>query len=395
MRFRVLDAWRGIAALLVALFHLNVSSAIYGLDFVRNAYLFVDFFFVLSGFVITHSYADRLRTLEGVGTFTARRFNRLWPLHVVVLFAFVLVELAKLFAAKHGAAFSTPPFTDATSPAALPLNLVFAHSFGIVSHLTWNPPSWSIAVEFWTYLIFAAVLYLSATRFVRHPLAAEAFLLVLLAASVAVLVSCSDRDQDVTYDLGLFRCLYGFLIGHFVYRLWQVCPRELFETRLFEIAVLIIAVYYVSLVGRSGYGFFAPVIFAAVVLVFAFEAGPISTLMSNRANDWLGRISYSIYMWQAFIIFNLVDRPVSVVEKITHRTLTTTEGASSALGGEAGKLIVLGGHVLPVLATLLFLGLLVAVAGVSYRLFEQPGRPPLIFASLLGRRPKDVVVHPA
>jgi peptidoglycan/LPS O-acetylase OafA/YrhL len=95
--------------------------------------------------------------------------------------------------------------------------------------------------------------------------------------------------------------------------------------------------------------------------------------MSNRGNQWLGRISYSIYMWQAFIIFNLVDRPVSIAEKITHRVLTTTDGAGSALGGEAGKLIVLGGHVLPILVTLLFLGVLIAVASVSYRLIEQPG----------------------
>ena len=55
--FRVLDSWRGIAALLVALFHLDIYSALYSLDFTRNAFLFVDFFFVLSGFVITHSYA--------------------------------------------------------------------------------------------------------------------------------------------------------------------------------------------------------------------------------------------------------------------------------------------------------------------------------------------------
>ena len=44
MHFRILDSWRGVAALLVALFHLNVYSALYSLNFMRNAYLFVDFF---------------------------------------------------------------------------------------------------------------------------------------------------------------------------------------------------------------------------------------------------------------------------------------------------------------------------------------------------------------
>jgi peptidoglycan/LPS O-acetylase OafA/YrhL len=52
MHFRVLDSWRGIVALLVALFHLNVLSAIYSLDFIRNGYLLVDFFFVLGGHLV-------------------------------------------------------------------------------------------------------------------------------------------------------------------------------------------------------------------------------------------------------------------------------------------------------------------------------------------------------
>jgi peptidoglycan/LPS O-acetylase OafA/YrhL len=130
---------------------------------------------------------------------------------------------------------------------------------------------------------------------------------------------------------------------------------------------------FVSVAGRGGYSFFAPLVFAVVVLVFAYEAGPVSRLMTNRGNEWLGRISYSIYMWQAFIIFNLVDRPVSIIEKITHRTLTTTD-ASSALGGEAGKLIVLGGHLMPLLVTALYLAVLVVVASISYRWIEKPGQ---------------------
>ena len=395
MRFRVLDAWRGIAALLVAVFHLNLCSPVYALDLVRNAYLFVDFFFVLSGFVITHAYADRMTTIEGVSTFAVRRFNRLWPLHAIVLLAFVLVELAKSLAAARGISFSAPPFTDATASAALPLNLAFGQSMGLFDRLTWNPPSWSIAAEFWTYMIFAAALYIGAKRFPRSRLATEGLLAVLLVASVVILISYSKHGQDATYDLGLFRCICGFLAGHFVYRLWQVCPRTIFETSVLEIAVVILAVQFVSFAGRSAYDFLAPVIFSAVVLVFAFEAGPISKLMSNRANDWLGRISYSIYMWQAFIIFNCIDRPVSIIEKITHKALTTTEGASSALGGDAGKLIVLGGHVLPLVATLIFVVILIAVASVSYRLIEQRGEAWARVARWTNIRPKAASTYPA
>ena len=373
MRFHVLDSWRGIAALLVAIFHLNVLSAIYSLDFIRNAYLFVDFFFVLSGFVITHSYGDRMATLDGVGTFALRRFSRLWPLHAVVLLAFVVAESGKAFMAARGASFYAPPFSGSTAPNAVFMHLAFAQAMGIQDHLTWNPPSWSIAAEFWTYMIFAATLHVAGTRFSRVRFAAEGLLALLLIGSAAVLLRYSDRGMDVTFDLGIFRCICGFLVGHFVYRLWQACPRDIFDSPLVEVAVLIATAGFVSVAGRSGYSFFAPLVFAVVVLVFAYEAGPVSRLMTNRGNEWLGRISYSIYMWQAFIIFNLVDRPVSIIEKITHRTLTATD-ASSALGGEAGKLIVLGGHLMPLVVTALYLAVLVVVASISYRWIEKPGQ---------------------
>lgn len=58
-RFLVLDSWRGICALLVALFHFPTSSIISQSAFVGGSYLFVDFFFVLSGFVIASSYDGR------------------------------------------------------------------------------------------------------------------------------------------------------------------------------------------------------------------------------------------------------------------------------------------------------------------------------------------------
>lgn len=372
--FRVLDSWRGVAALLVALFHLNLYSAIYSLNFIRNAYLFVDFFFVLSGFVITHSYSNHLATLEQLSSFAIRRFGRLWPLHAVVLLAFLVVECGKALLAAHGASFYLPPFTGTNSLNTIPMNLVFGQSFGLVEHLTWNPPSWSICAEFWTYLVFAATLFAGSAWFGGARLATASLIALMLAGSVSVLVLFSQHGIDASYDLGFVRCLYGFFVGHLTYRLFQAASKIRFNIVSLEWGVLIVLVAYVSLAGRTTYSFLAPVVFAVAVFVFAFEAGPVSRLMSNKVNDWLGRISYSIYMWQAFIIFNFVDRLVSMVEKMTGRVLTTTEGVSSPLGGEAGKLIVLGGQVLPILATALFVVLLVAVATASYSLVERPGQ---------------------
>src|ERR1700743_2555768 len=95
-RFRALDGWRGLCALLVAAHHIAAPGCLYWQPLIRNAWLFVDFFFVLSGFVIAHAYGDRLEKTPQIKDFVLRRIGRLWPLHVAVLLGFVALELAHL-----------------------------------------------------------------------------------------------------------------------------------------------------------------------------------------------------------------------------------------------------------------------------------------------------------
>src|SRR5437868_13481101 len=59
-RFDALDGWRGVCACFVVLFHFHGWGPLYTSSFVRGSYLFVDFFFVLSGFVIAWNYGNRL-----------------------------------------------------------------------------------------------------------------------------------------------------------------------------------------------------------------------------------------------------------------------------------------------------------------------------------------------
>jgi len=80
-RFVVLDSWRGVAACLVALFHLEAtatwSTAICMERHSAQLLAFVDFFFVLSGFVIAANYQQRLLDGFGVGRFVLLRLGRL------------------------------------------------------------------------------------------------------------------------------------------------------------------------------------------------------------------------------------------------------------------------------------------------------------------------------
>ena len=85
VRYEALDGWRGIAALAIAFYHAPIAHPLREGAAWKNWELFVDFFFVLSGFVIAHAWLKRLDGTEAAKSFLSRRFWRVWPLHVTIL----------------------------------------------------------------------------------------------------------------------------------------------------------------------------------------------------------------------------------------------------------------------------------------------------------------------
>jgi peptidoglycan/LPS O-acetylase OafA/YrhL len=85
--YLALDSLRAICATLVVFYHFEGVTIIGSVPFVRNAFLFVDFFFVLSGFVIASSYAERVAAGLPIPKFMFLRLGRLYPLHAIVLLA--------------------------------------------------------------------------------------------------------------------------------------------------------------------------------------------------------------------------------------------------------------------------------------------------------------------
>src|SRR5690606_296841 len=139
-----LEGGRGAAALIVALYHLGIGTEQFG--FIRNGYVFVDLFFVLSGFVIAAAYLNRLDSGIQLRSFFVRRFGRLFPLLMFSTIVFVLIEngivLAKRIAANNGyadalhnpdaLAFSFPTISEALA------TLTMTHSLGLFDELILN-----------------------------------------------------------------------------------------------------------------------------------------------------------------------------------------------------------------------------------------------------------------
>jgi peptidoglycan/LPS O-acetylase OafA/YrhL len=372
MRFVALDSWRGICALLVAIFHFEGYWHLYEFPLVRHAWLFVDFFFVLSGFVITHAYMDKLGTRNDVGIFFLRRFGRLWPLHAAVLGALVGIELSKLAL---NTLFHVPlennPFQDNTaySVEAIPTNLLLIQGLGIHRSFTWNTPSWSISVEFWTYLAFAGVCYFSSTRRLEI-----AFATGICFFSVGIVFLFSHNFMATGYDYGLFRCLYGFFVGFLTYRIWEVTSPKFAVNGLFEIASLVLVIAFVSMVDQNIWSLAAPLVFAVVVWIFAHENGPISTALIRRPFTYLGAWSYSIYMTH-WLVLIVMYRTNTVIAKLAKNDVMSSFIDVTFPGdGKPVKLLYIVNMWTMDLMLAGYLLVVIALSATAYTLIEQPSR---------------------
>lgn len=364
MRFRALDSWRGIAALFVAAFHFPTTGYLSAAPVVRHAYLFVDFFFVLSGFVIAHATREGLESPRAAGAFMLRRFGRVYPLYIVVLGLF-----AGTVALKHGlmAAAGLQAVHDARSAGGAGEFLLHAgliQVFGLRQTLSWNWPDWSIAAEFWTYLVFALVLW-------AWPAQRRVLFAGILVLALSVLTKNPERGIDVTYDLGFVRCLYGFCAGVLTYEVWRrgsVAVSGVLATVL-EVTALIVAGLFVAASGPPAMSLGAPAIFAFLVFVFAFDGGSVSRLLEAKACERLGTWSYSIYVGHALIVF-VLGSAVSLIEKASDLTLWLDAGSA----GHAQRILAPPGWLAPDAAMLAYLALVVAVSSMTHAGIEDPWR---------------------
>lgn len=290
-RFEALDSLRGVCAILVVMFHMPVASHWRDWGLVQHGYLFVDYFFVLSGFVIAHAYAERLRTPRDAGRFMVRRLGRVWPLHVLMLAAFIGLELARLWFSIDAAT----PFTRDRSVESIFTNLLLIQAFNIHPYLTWNGPSWTLSVEVGCYVVFAALLLLAPRRW--------RWIGVVLAVIGAVLVLLfARRWMNTTYDLAFPRAAYGFFLGCMLQGLWLRIPRlKGGAATLLEISVLLaIGLFIAWATGPVTVA--VTLLFVLGVWVFAGEEGALSRWLDTRPLVTLGRWSFSIYMVHMFVI---------------------------------------------------------------------------------------------
>jgi peptidoglycan/LPS O-acetylase OafA/YrhL len=261
--------------------------------------LFVDLFFVISGFVIAHVYSDRIANIAGYGQFLKRRVARLVPLHWLTLAcAIALWSLVRLAGVQAG---GMPAF----DLACIARSAMLVHAYvGCPSGSYFNPVSWSISVEMALYVLFPITILVG--RLTR--LANLALGVAILATALAI-ATATPKPLDWEMVPPLVRGLASFLIGVGLFDL-----RERIRLPLARIWTVLscCALIAAMLIGASH----------AITLALTYLC-VLCAIAAERASAWpvvkrlavLGQLTYSIYMWHGLVILVLLN---AVGDKLLH-----------------------------------------------------------------------------
>jgi peptidoglycan/LPS O-acetylase OafA/YrhL len=339
-RFTTLDALRGVAALVVVGSHMpdyTISRLLPG------AHLAVDFFFVLSGFVISDAYLDELQRGLSPLRFMAVRLARFYPLYLVgtAIGAAVLayehwanpgfapVSIMSLIAS--AAFLPTPPAWSAHPVLALPLDM----------------PGWSLSWELFANAVLALLIWLKLWRG-RLPL------IVGLSGAGLFALALARHNLDVgamaeDFWFGAVRVVYPFFAGMLLHQMWRGrrwgwrLPAPVGAMGL--LAILAIA----PPAGlRGAYEALASLVLLPLIVLISTGERP------ERVLQPIGRASYGIYV----LHFPLLALTIPLVRRLTGVDLLS-----------AG-----------VLGSLAFMAAVVVLALALDRVFDRPARALLLRA---------------
>ena len=257
------------------------------------------FFFVLSGFVISHSYAFRLNKGSDLGAFLIKRVFRLFPLHV---FTFFLTMGLTLGGGWLRGRLSGVPMPDVPSSGSMLETLFLLQSLGFSSSPTFNTPSWSISAELWTYLIFGVFTLLGGRS------RASVYLMVAISILAGYFVYRLNQPLGLftTLEFGFPRCISGFFLGCVIWRAWRATalrPSEMIMNALHCLAFCVLVLEFMMIDFNTDWNFCLPPTFAAVIFLCAIDSGSVlKRMLSTSFARSMGKLSYSFYMLHTAIL---------------------------------------------------------------------------------------------
>ncbi|CAA7614514.1 putative Acyltransferase 3 [Magnetospirillum sp. SS-4] len=290
-----LTGLRGVVALWVAIYHIRayLHALLPGMpnaltQVIDSGFIGVDIFFLLSAFIMSHVYGGMFTriTRTSYGYFLMLRLARIYPLHLLMLLAYGVAVLAFVTLG-----IKQPEPVERWSGLCFAESLILVQSWGFHDHSCFNGVAWSISVEWLAYLIFPFLVPLFAR--ITSLRTALAGAVLALAAMHAYFWSLGSGSTLAFLGFATVPRMAGsFIAGCFLYRAYLRLPAH---RNAATIAVIL-----------GWAGLWATLVFdaklwtawfcALLVLAHAGGTDPIGTQLSRPIGQYLGNISYALYI---------------------------------------------------------------------------------------------------
>jgi len=307
--YPILDGLRGVAAMMVVIMHLCEANSASRFDMkINHGYLAVDFFFLLSGFVIGYAYDDRWNKMK-VGDFFKRRLIRLQPM---VIIGMIIGAVGFYFQSTNlwPAIGTTPPWqmllamligcTMLPVPPAMDIR-------GWQEMYPLNGPAWSLFFEYVVNIFYG----LFVRRFSKSLLT----LLVVLSAIFLVHLALTNKQGDLIggwslapeqLHIGFARVMYPFFAGLLLFRLSKLAK---IPHAFVWCSAMIIVIFSIPRIGgpdhlwmNAAYESFSVIVLFPLV-IYLGASGEIKNPFQVGLCKFLGDISYPIYITHYPLIY--------------------------------------------------------------------------------------------
>ena len=299
-RYDILDGLRGVAAIMVLLYHVfnDAKSFVVWPTVVNEFYhsfLGVDFFFILSGFVMGYAYDERLKTDMTLGNFIKRRLIRLHPMVVMGVLIGALAFAIQGFTKWDGTQVSIEALMLTVllglflipSPTSLDVR-------GNTEAFPLNGPHWSVFVEYVGSLLYCLLLQRISTKWLRVIVSIAGFALLTEEGGIAY----GWSSEPMNLCGGALRMLYAYPMGLLMARVFRERQPKPIHGHMF----LLCSIGLVVLMGLPFLGNKDTETIYQLVCIFSFfptiiwyGARGVVSGWRQKAVSFLGRLSYPLY----------------------------------------------------------------------------------------------------
>ena len=309
---RSLSGARAIPPLILVLFHFCEGHGYRGAKWfdliAAKGYLWVEFFFALSGFILVHVYASRTRDMwhgRAYLQFVQTRLARLYPLHLFMMLAILaqLIVLRALARAGGYVSIFDQPYHPVLTWQTFVANLFLVQAWNQFNYLSWNGVAWFVSVEFLLCLLFPIYLLFTRGGFVGA--------VAPIAGGIAGLIALdlgSKHGLDLTFHNGIWRGMSAFAVGvgaACLYRSAKASARKPLPELAHSIVQLALVAALLYAIWTTGWShthrdILTVLPMLALVPTLAFDRGLIARLLGTSVLMKLGEWSYAIYIGQTF-----------------------------------------------------------------------------------------------